>query len=148
MSSINYGHEGIPSNDETMNSSSAIIQNPYLNPNANAAYAAAAAAAVGSSSTAIGPYQHYYDHSLPPQQLLHVQQTAGFYPTPGILNHHQHHIDFNNSSPSVASSSSSIESSRKITCRKRHTASLEKLPGMVLPTKANTKRKPVSLFFV
>ncbi|CAF1216726.1 unnamed protein product [Rotaria sordida] len=147
MSSVNYGNEGITSNDETTNPSGAIIQNPYLNPNANVAYAAAAvaAASVSSTSSTVGQYQHYYDHTLPSQQLLHVQPTVGFYPTTTtttVLNHHQHHTDFNNSSPSIASSSSSIESSRKPTNRKRNTIDSEKLPGITLSTKASAKRKP------
>jgi len=144
MSSIVYGNEGVPSNDEIANSSGAIIQHPYLNSNANVPYAAATvtAAAVSSSST-VGQYQHYYGHGLPPQQLLHAQQTAGFYPTITALNHHQHHADFSTSSPSVASSSSSIESSRKTAHRKRNAPGSEKMPGTTVPTKASAKRKMV-----
>jgi hypothetical protein len=144
MSSIVYGNEGVPSNDEITNSSGAIIQHPYLNSNANVPYPAAAvtAAAVSSSST-VGQYQHYYGHALPPQQLLHAQQTAGFYPPISALNHHQHHADFSTSSPSVASSSSSIESSRKTAHRKRNAPGSEKMPGTTVPTKTSAKRKMV-----
>jgi hypothetical protein len=139
MSSVNYGNEGgLPSNDETTNPSGAVIQHPYINPNA---YAAAAVAVAASSSSTVGQYPHYYAHPLPPQQLLHVQQTPGFYPTTA-LNHHQHHADFSNSSPSVASSSSSIESARKTTNRKRNMTT-EKLPGAIAPTKTTAKRKLV-----
>ncbi|CAF1384729.1 unnamed protein product [Rotaria sp. Silwood1] len=150
MSSVNYGNEGITSNNETTNPSGTILQHPYLNPNANVAYAAAAvAAAAVSSSSTVGPYQHYYDHTIPSQQLLHMQPTVGFYPTTTtttttVLNHHQHHTDFNNSSPSIASSSSSIESSRKTTNRKRNTIDSEKLPGITLSTKTTTKRKQIN----
>lgn len=138
MSSVTYGNEGIPSNDETINPTGTILQHPY-------AYAAVAAAVTSASNpTNVGQYQHYYGHPLPPQQLLHVQQTSGFYPTSTTgLNPHTHHIDFNNSSPSVASSSSSIESSRKTTQRKRNVPATEKLSGTNLPTKPNTKRKVV-----
>lgn len=152
MSSVNYGNEIITSNDETANPSGAIIQHPYLNPNANVAYAAAAvAAAAASSASTVGPYQTYYDHGLPQtQQLLHVQPTTGFYPPTAttVLNHHPHHTDFNNSSPSVASSSSSIESSRKPTNRKRNTVDADKLPGITLSSKGNTKRKQVCLTII
>jgi hypothetical protein len=130
MSSVTYGNEGIPSNDETTNPSAAILQHAYP-------YTAAAT----STAPNLGQYQHYYGHSLPPQQLLHVQQTAGFYPPTTGLNHHPHHADFSNSSPSVASSSSSIESSRKTTNRKRN----EKLPGTNPSTKTNAKRKMVNI---
>jgi len=141
MSSVSYGNEGIPSNDETTNSSGAIIQHPYLNPNAYAAVAAAV-----SSSSTVGQYQHYYGHPLPPQPLIHVQQTAGFYPSTTGLNHHQHHADFSNSSPSVASSSSSIESSRKTNNRKRNITGTEKLSGTTtVSNKTNTKRKIVDI---
>ncbi|CAM4785272.1 unnamed protein product [Rotaria magnacalcarata] len=141
MSSVNYGNEVITSNDETTNPSGAIIQHPYLNPNVNVAYAAAAA--VASSASSIGSYQNYYDHALPTQQLLHVPPAAGFYPAATTVLNHPHHTDFNNSSPSVASSSSSIESARKTTNRKRNAIDPEKLPGVALSTKANTKRKQV-----
>lgn len=136
MSSVTYGNEGIPSNDETTNSTSTILQHPY-------AFAAATASSVSTTATNLGQYQHYYGHSLPPQPLLHVQQTTGFYPPPSTtaLNHHQHHQDFSNSSPSVASSSSSIESSRKTTNRKRN----EKLSGTNVSTKTNAKRKMVRI---
>jgi hypothetical protein len=143
MSSVNYGNEGLPSNDETINPSGAIIPHPYLNTNAYAT-AAVVAASTSSSSATVGQYQHYYGHPLPPQQLLHVQQAAGFYPPTTGLNHHQHHGDFSNSSPSVASSSSSIESSRKPNTRKRNAPGSEKVPGTTAPTKGNTKRKIVS----
>jgi hypothetical protein len=145
MSSVNYGNEGIPSNDETTNPSGTIIQHPYLNPNTYAAAAAVVSSA--SSSSTVGQYHPYYGHPLPPQQLLHVQQTAGFYPPIPALNHHQHHADFSNSSPSVASSSSSIESSRKTTNRKRNPTGSEKIPGTTVPTKVNTKRKMVCNIF-
>jgi hypothetical protein len=135
MSSVNYGNEG---GDDTTNPTGSVIQHPYINPNAYAAVAAA----VSSTSSNVGQYPHYYAHPLPPQQLLHVQQTAGFYPTTG-LNHHQHHAEFSNSSPSVASSSSSIESSRKTTNRKRNIPTSEKLPGTMASTKTNAKRKLV-----
>ncbi|CAF1115768.1 unnamed protein product [Adineta steineri] len=145
MSSVTYGNEGVPSNDEIANSSGAILQHTYLNPNTNAAYAAVAVAAAAvssaSSTSVVGPYQHYYGHPLPPQQLLHVQQSAGFYPAPATLNHHQHHADFSTSSPSVASSSSSIESSRKPPHRKRNAIGSEKISGALATTKAGAKRK-------
>ncbi|UJR22736.1 hypothetical protein I4U23_025770 [Adineta vaga] len=145
MSSINYGNEGVPSNDDMANSSGSIIQHPYLNQNTNAAYAAVAVVAAAASSApsvpAVGQYQHYYGHPLPSQQLLHVQQTTGFYPTTTGLNHHPHHADFNTSSPSVASSSSSIESSRKAGQRKRNATGSEKLPGNTVANKAGGKRK-------
>ncbi|CAF0889834.1 unnamed protein product [Adineta ricciae] len=145
MSSVNYGNEGVPSTGDITNASGSIIQHPYLNQNTNAAYAAAAVAVAAASSVSstpgVGQYQHYYGHGLPPQQLLHVQQTAGFYPTTTGLNHHPHHADFNTSSPSVASSSSSIESSRKTAHRKRNAAGSEKLPGGAAANKAGGKRK-------
>ncbi|CAF3662296.1 unnamed protein product [Adineta steineri] len=141
MSSVAYGNGGIPSNDDTamssipQSSSGAITQHPYLTSNTNAAYVAAAAAVSSASPSSLGPYQHYYGHSLPQQQqLLHVQQTPSFYP-PATLNHIQHHADFSNSSSSIASSSSSMESSRKTTNRKRPT---DKATGS---TKSGMKRK-------
>jgi hypothetical protein len=148
-----YGNEGVPSNDDISNpsvvpsSSGAMIQHPYLNSNTNAAYASAAVAVAAvssaSPSSAVGPYQHYYGHPLPPQQVLHVQQSTGFYPTVSALNHHHPHGDFSNSSPSVASTSSSVESSRKPTNRKRNVTGSEKGPSATASAKPNAKRKPV-----
>ena len=145
MSAINYGNEGLPANDDTINPSGAVIQHAYLNPNT---YTAAAVTAAASSSANVGQYQHYYAHPLPPQQLLHVQQTGGFYPPPaGGLNHHPHHGDFSNSSPSVASSSSSIEPARKPNTRKRNATGTEKVPGAIALNKGNAKRKIVRNIF-
>lgn len=137
MSSMIYVNDGVPSTDDL--TAGAIIPNPYLNSNPNATYAAAAVAAAassGSPSSAVGPYQHYYGHALPPQQLFNVPQTSGFYPN--TLNPHGHHGDFSTSSPSVASSSSSIESARKSSGRKRAMPNADKVPGS---SKANSKRK-------
>lgn len=143
MSTINYGNEGLPSNDDTTNPSGTVIPHAYVNPNT---YAIAAVAA--SSSANVGQYQHYYAHPLPPQQLLHVQQTGGFYPpSTGGLNHHPHHGDFSNSSPSVASSSSSIEPARKPNTRKRNAMGTEKVPGATGLNKGNAKRKAVRNLF-
>jgi hypothetical protein len=137
MSSVVYGNGSVPSNDDTsipLPSSGAIIQHPYL---ASNPYAAVAAAAVSSASpSSLGQYQHYYNHSLPQQQLLHVQQASSFYPS-ATLNHLQQHGDFSNSSSSVASSSSSIELSRKTTNRKRST------DKTTISTKSGVKRKAV-----
>ena len=144
MSSLNYGTEGLPSTDDPTNPTGAIIQHPYLNPNAYAAAAVAVAASTTAAAAAnVGQYQHYYNHPLPPQQLLHVQPTTGFYPptaTTGV-NPHVQHGDFNHSSPSVASSSSSIDSSRKTNNNKRNLNATDRLTSSNLPTKGNQKRK-------
>lgn len=134
MSSMVYPNESLPSNeDPSALPVGAIIPHPYLNPNPNVAYAAAAAAAaaVSSSSPAstVPSYPHYYGHAQP---MFNVPSTVGFYPST-INPSHGHPGDFNNSSPSVASSSSSMESGRKTTLRKRQ---LEK-------NKTTNKRKLV-----
>jgi hypothetical protein len=132
MSSVTYGNGNVPSNDDP--SSGAIIQHPYLASNAYTA------AAVVASPSSLGPYQHYYGHPLPQQQLIHAQQPASFYP-PTTLNHLQQHGDFSNSSSSVASSSSSIESSRKTGNRKRST------DKTTISNKSGVKRKAVCFHF-
>ena len=148
MSLMTYGNDGTPTTTTTTHDAStassspgAIVQHPYLNSNAYsaaAAVAAAAAAAAASPSSIVAQYPHYYGHS---QQLFNVQPGAGFYPTAGPPNPHQHHGEFGTSSPSIASSSSSVDSSRKTAHRRRNA---EKIHGTGAPAKSNTKRKIVS----
>ncbi len=134
MSSVTYGNGNIPSTDDP--SSGAIIQHPYLAANTYAA------TAVAASPSSLGQYQHYYGHSLSQQQqLLHTQQPATFYP-PTTLNHLQQHGDFSNSSSSVGSSTSSIESSRKTGNRKRST------DKTTTSNKTGVKRKAVGFHFL
>jgi hypothetical protein len=147
MSSIIYGNEGLPSTDDP--STATILPHPYLNSNSNAAYATAAAAVAavssGSPSAIVGSYPHYYGHGLPSQQLFNMPQTTGFYQS--ALNPHGHQADFSTSSPSVASSSSSIESARKPAGnRKRNLPQSDKLHNTTGSIKTSSKRKLVSSF--
>lgn len=141
MSSMVYPTDGLSNvEDPSGVPVGTIIPHPYLNSNPNVAYAAAAAAAAaaassGSPSSNVGQYPHYYGHS---QQLFNVPQNSGFYP-PTMNPNHGHPTDFNTSSPSVASSSSSIDSARKPTNRKRNA---DKQSSTT--TKSTSKRKLVN----
>jgi hypothetical protein len=145
MSSIVFGNGSMPSNDDTSNAtmplttSGAIIAHPYLTSNTNSNYpvtSVVTAASAVSASSSLGPYQHYYGHSVPQQQFLQVPSGTPFYPTVNA-NPLPHHGDFSNSSSSVASSSSSIESTRKTSGRKRPT------DKNVMSNKSTVKRKAV-----
>ena len=132
MSSLGYGTGVIPPPHEDSSSNivmplgapGAIVPHPYLSSNPNTAYDAATMAAAAalsvSPSTTIGQYRTYYGHGPPgqTQPLLHMAQPGSFYAATPV-NHLPQHGDFSNSSSSIASSSSSLELSRKGPNRKR-----------------------------